>query len=233
MQWNVWQKRSKCILGEPINMKAFTTFSCLIFLYLLTSCNSAEENQFTNGKKIEISERDQLLNEELNRFNQEVNAPDAIGLRGIYSIPEMLSLVIQDSAPAHLVAERRALAYAAIEEDINYVGAQIDGSPGSIYYNNDPKNFKFECLMLIREMPKKTPKNSKVVVLESGSMLVYNHKGNFRSLYEAYSKIKHYNDSCNLEQSGPMREFYIVSPIDTPDSNLWLTRIMVPVNKKN
>ncbi len=213
-------------------MKHFSGVSLFLFSFVIFGCTPSEDKSEDSTEIPAPTQQEQTINREFLRFNREVNAPDAIGVRGVYSVPEMLSLVIQDSAPAHLVAKHRAQAYAAIEEDIKTIGAQIDGSPGSIYYNNDPNNFKFECLMLIREMPKQSPKNSKVVVLESSSMLVYNHKGSFRNLHEAYAKIKHYNDSCELEQSGPMREFYIVSPMDTPDSTLWLTRIMVPVLKK-
>ncbi len=199
---------------------------------LLFSCGTAEQNELNTTKVPVPTREDTVLALEMIRFNKEVNSPDATGLRGVYNVPEMLSVVVLDSAPAALVAEKRAEAFGKIEEDIKYLGAEIDGSPGSIYYNNDPANFKFECLMLIREMPKVNPQKSKIVVLEASSMVIYNHKGAYRNLYESYAKIKAYTDSAGLYQSGPMREFYIVSPIQTPDSMAWLTRIMVPVAKK-
>ena len=196
----------------------------------LWSCNSADQNELAITQV--PTKEDTLAAKEMLRYNREVNAPNAFGLRGVYNVPEMLSVVVLDSAPTVLVAERRAAAFAKIESDIKAIGAEIDGSPGSIYYSNDPNNFKFECLMLIREMPKTNPANSKIVVLEASPMIIYNHKGAYRTLNEAYAKIKAYSDSSALEQIGPMREFYIVSPINTLDSNAWLTRIMLPVAKK-
>jgi len=213
-------------------MKSVHLALCALGFSLLVSCDTAEQNEL-NTTPIPVPTReDTVLAREMIRFNKEVNAPEATGLRGVYNVPEMLSVVVLDSAPAALVAERRAEAFAKIEDDIKYMGAEIDGSPGSIYYNNDPANFKFECLMLIREMPKLNPQKSKIVVLEASPMVIYNHKGAYRNLYESYAKIKAYADSAGLYQSGPMREFYIVSPIQTPDSMAWLTRIMLPVAKK-
>ncbi len=213
-------------------MHSFKWAGGVLGLCLLVACETAEQNEL-NTKKIPVPTReDTLMAKEMIRFNNEVNAPEAIGLRGVYHVPEMLSVVVLDSAPAALVAEKRAEAFAKIEADIQYMGAEIDGSPGSIYYNNDPANFKFECLMLIRQMPKVNPQKSKIVVLEASSMVVYNHKGAYSNLYRSYAKIKAHTDSAGLIQTGPMREFYIVSPIQTADSNAWLTRIMVPVAKK-
>jgi effector-binding domain-containing protein len=203
---------------------------CIFFSVVIWSCDSADQNVL--DPKQPLSPEERLAAEELLRFNKEVNTPEAIGLRGVYNVPEMLSVVVLDSAPVNQLAERRAGAFAKIESDIKEMGAEIDGSPGSIYYSNNPDNFVFECLMLIRNMPKTNPKHSKIVVLEATPMLIFNHKGAFRNLGAAYARIKAYNDSSQLEQVGPMREFYIVSPLQTTDSNAWLTRIMVPVAKK-
>ena len=206
-------------------------FSFLIaLLFVLASCAPVADNQLNDEPQ--QTPIDSAQYKELLRFNTEVNAPGAKGIRGIYQVPEMLSVVVLDSAAAPQVAEHRAADFAIIEQEINDIGAVPDGSPGSIYYSNDPKNFKFECLMLIRNMPKQNPKHSKLVVLEAGPMLICNHPGSYALLNQSYTQIKKYLDSLSLQQSGPMREFYIVSPVQTSDSTKWLTRIMVPVNKK-
>src|SRR5688572_20837401 len=186
-------------------MKSGLSIFCVALLF---SCTPVEQNELGGNPSAPPSVAQDtttpMVTKEMLRFNREVNAPDAFGIRGVYYVPEMLSLVVLDSAPADQVAQKRAAAFAKIESDIKILGAEIDGSPGSIYYNNDPTNFKFECLMLIREMPKTNPQQSKVVVLEASPMLVFNHKGAFRTLHESYAKIKAYADSKQLEQSGPM-----------------------------
>jgi len=212
-------------------MKCVKQIGLLSIFFFLTACETSNKNELQ--RKQAAPQIDTVAAKEIQRFNREVNSPEALGIRGVYNVPEMLSVVVLDSAPADLVAQKRVEAFTKIENDIKAIGATVDGSPGSIYYTNDPNNFKFECLMLIREMPKSNPSNSKIVVLEASPMLIYNHKGSYRNLNQAYSKIRTYCDSTFLEQIGPMREFYIVSPINTTDSTSWLTRIMVPVAKSS
>ncbi|HQQ93657.1 MAG TPA: GyrI-like domain-containing protein [Bacteroidia bacterium] len=205
----------------------------LLALGFLVSCGGEDRNQLAEEPVKSVSDTvDSAGLSEMLRFNREVNSPDAKGIRGVYEVPEMLSMVILDSASQEHVAEKRAAAFAAIEADIKSTGAEVDGSPGSIYYTNNPRNFKFECLMLIRRIPSKNPEHSKIVVLEKGPMLICNHAGGYASLYRTYAEIKHYLDSLSLKQMGPMREFYISSPLQTQDSMTWLTRIMVPVDRK-
>lgn len=202
---------------------------------MLFSCSPEAENtlesQTESKREALLKVRDSLVSLELEKFNRRANAPDARGIVGVFEVPEMLALVVMDSARQADVAFKRARAFANIEEDVAYTGATTEGSPGSIYYNNDPQNFKFECLMLIRSIPEKSPQHSKVVVLEASPMLVYNHRGPYSRLSASYDEIRQYCDSMNLEQSGPMREFYLVSPVQSPDSSRWLTRIMLPVAK--
>lgn len=202
---------------------------------LIASCAPEAENNLESKAEQErkkvLRQKDSLVLLELEKFNRSANAPDARGIIGVFDVPEMLALVVMDSARMQEVAQKRAQAFADIEQDVAITGAITEGSPGSIYYNNDPQNFKFECLMLIRSIPEKNPRRSKVVVLEASPMLVYNHKGPYSNLTLSYEIIRRYCDSLNLIQSGPMREFYLVSPVQSPDSSRWLTRIMLPVAK--
>lgn len=211
------------------NLLGLCFLSILFFSCSPEKDNTLEAEESSKAKTV-LSAEDSVSIRELARFNRSANAPDAIGIIGVFNIPEMLALVIMDSARMTKVAEKRAQAFANIESDVAYTGAITEGSPGSIYYNNDPKNFKFECLVLIRDFPAKNPLKSKVVVLEASPMLVLNHKGPYSRLSDSYQSMKQYCDSMKLEQSGPMREFYLVSPIQSNDSSSWLTRIMLPVS---
>ncbi len=154
---------------------------------------------------------------------------DAKGIIGIYDVPETLTLLKADSAEMKDVAKKLANAYRLLQQDMEYIGAQSDGAAGAIYYTNDPKNFVFECIMPIREIPKKQPRHSKVVVLEASHMLIYNYYGPYQNLFNAYAYLKSYMAKNKLQQSGPMREFYISDPTVEKDSTQWLTRILVPV----
>lgn len=153
------------------------------------------------------------------------------GVVGIINIPEMLTISKIDSAPMKDVSFKVAKAYSVLEEEMNSVGASLDGMPGMITYNNDTTNFKFECVLPIKKIPAKQPKHCKIVILEACPMLIYNFFGPYQQLYTAYNKVRDYNKSNGLEQNGPMREFYLTDPTVEKDPSKWQTRIMVPVNK--
>lgn len=154
---------------------------------------------------------------------------EAKGILGIFFVPEMLTVSKMDSANAPHVAERMTEGYVTVNKDIARMKAQINGSPGAIYYNSDSANFIFECVVPIEQMPKVEPKNSKIVILEEGNMLIYNHYGDHDGLFNAYSEIQEYCKTNNLQHVGPMREFYITDGSTQPDKKQWLTRIMLPV----
>jgi effector-binding domain-containing protein len=154
---------------------------------------------------------------------------DARGILGIFFIPEMLIVSKMDSANMYHVAEKMAEGYVTVNKDIARMKANVNGSPGAIYYNNDSANFIFECVVPIEQMPKVEPKNSKIVVLEEGNMLVYNFYGDPKGLYDAYGEIDQYCKKNNLQHVGPMREFYISDASNEKDKNKWLTRIILPV----
>lgn len=182
------------------------------------------------GESEVVRASDSTMKDELEGSNSG-NAIDR-GVIGMFDVPEMLALVILDSAKMQDVNAARAKNFETIEKEIQEVGAEMDGSPGSIYYSNNPNNFKFESLILIKDLPKTTPKKSKVVVLEASKMLVYNHIGSYQNLYKSYEVIRNFLTQKNLEMAGPMREFYVTTPLQSSDSTAWLTRIMVPIMPK-
>ncbi len=153
---------------------------------------------------------------------------DVKGFAGVFDVPEMLALCKLDSAPVADVPAKIKSSFEILAADFKEIEAVADGPQGAIYYNNNPANFKFECLLLMKGMPAKTPKHSKIVVLEADRMLIYNHYGSYESSFKAYEAIQIYCKEHLLKPSGPMREFYPTS-VSEPDTAKWLTRIMVPV----
>lgn len=155
--------------------------------------------------------------------------PNEKGIAGVYDVPELLTLCRLDSAPVKDVSAKIKDGFAALDNDLKATGAEVNGPQGIIYYNNSPDNFKFECVLLIKRMPAKTPTQTKVVVLEADKMLLYNYYGAYENTFSAYGEIRKYCDDHNLKQSGPMREFYSADGQNETDVSKWLTRIMVPV----
>lgn len=161
---------------------------------------------------------------------QKIQANVNEGVIGIFNVPEMLTLSKMDSADVKEMSFKLAKDYSVLEEEVHAIGAELNGSPGVINYNNNPKNFKFECLLLIKKIPGKQPTKCKVVVLEATKMLVYNYYGSYEGLLNAYNKIREYCEENKLTQNGPMREFYVSDPTVETNPAKWLTRIMVPIN---
>jgi effector-binding domain-containing protein len=154
------------------------------------------------------------------------------GLVGIANVPEMLCLSIIDSASSKALGATISQTYDSLQSEVSESGATVNGPPGYLAYTNNPKNIRFECVLLISTFPKQQPKKAKVVVLEADNMILYNYYGRYENLFSAYGNLKSYCEKMNLEQSGPMREFYITDPATEPDPRKWLTRIFLPVNKK-
>lgn len=151
------------------------------------------------------------------------------GLLGLFDVPEMLVLSIMDSAHQNNVAAQMGRDYDRLQEDILLTGAEVNGPGGTINYNNRPDNFKFETIACIKRIPGKQPKYAKIVILESGPMLIFNFYGSYQNLFAAYDKLKRYCKENKLVACGPMREFYLTDPQLEKDQNKWLTRIMLPV----
>jgi effector-binding domain-containing protein len=206
---------------------------CLLFFCfsVLFSCsNSAEKMAAIEKQKqdslLAVAEKDKAA------LDNPSAASEKEGVIGVFDVPEMLCLSILDSATQNDVGNKRAKDYGILEEEVKNIGAELDGSPGAIFYNNDPKNFKFECIFLIKEMPPKESKKCKIVALEASKMVIYNYFGSYQNLIDGYNAIRSYCKENNLTQSGPMREFYITDPLLEKDSKKWLTRIMLPVTNK-
>jgi effector-binding domain-containing protein len=204
----------------------FFLFTCVI----VCGCGSGEPTT-TPVEKEKTAAREKTSIPEV--FDNDVERfPNNEGPIGIFPVGEMLVLSIMDSAVMQDVAMRTTRNYTLIEADMNKIGAEADGPLGQISYNNDPENFKFECLIPIKKMPQTQPDHSRIVVLEATRMLIYNHYGPYQQLYRSYDKIREFCRSKGLTQSGPVREFYITDPTVETDQSKWITRIMLPVIDK-
>ena len=207
-------------------MKNFILNSCLILILsmIVFSCNN--KNDFNAAEK---TKKDTLLQQpklKILDFNTINNNP---GIIGVYFVPEMLTLCKSDSAPMRKVSSRISNAFEILEKDLNLTKAISNGMPGMLTYNNDTSNFIFECVLPIKEIPKKQPTQSKIVILEATPMLIFNFYGPYQHLFSAYDKIRKYLMATKLVQTGPMREFYLTDPSIEKDAAKWQTRIMVPV----
>lgn len=151
------------------------------------------------------------------------------GIRGIIELPEILTLAIKDSGATAEIPVKMGNAYASIEEDMKALGLEMRGSPGTLFYTNDPQNFVFECVIPINKMPDQKPKNSQIVILESTRAVLYNYYGPYGNMYKAYEKLKPYINDNKLLQIGPSREFYITNVEFESDTSKWLSRIFIPV----
>ncbi|MGE0566755.1 MAG: GyrI-like domain-containing protein [Bacteroidia bacterium] len=205
--------------------------SLLSFVMVFASCSDADEVLSDKATKEDSAVfLPKVLEKGPNAVKEATELNDNKGIIGIYHVPEMLSLTILDSAEYSGIAKKLSANFRKLVEDADLSKAEIDGSGGVIYYNNDPENFIFECVVPIKEMPKKKPKHSQVVVLEEDKMIIYNYYGPYETLNLVYEEVRDYMKLNGLKQSGPMREFYIVDPAIEKDSTKWLTRVMVPVN---
>jgi len=206
------------------------------FLYLITflvfiSCRESQDVADAEIKKTD-SVKDSVPVEDIlpKKYEEFTEKPGPVG---VFAVPEMLTLCVRDSADQNHMAAAFAKAFKTLIEELKTLKLEPNGAPGSLYFNNDPNNFIFECVYPISKMPAKQPKKSKVVVLEAANMYIYNYYGHYGDLYKAYEEIRKNTEKMKLQQSGPMREFYVTDATKEKNSSKWLTRIMVPVMPKS
>ena len=197
----------------------YNLFTLIVVTFNLLSCSQPIKEE---TKKTEYPEFDESTSANINQ-----------GIVGVYKIPTLLIIAIQDSAPMLDVSKKVAQCYRFIDEDIKNTGAEVNGAFGQIIYNNDSSNFKFSCFAPIKSEPDKDPVKCQFATLNSANMLVYNYYGNYQNLYLAYDDMRKYMKANGFEQIGELREFYISDPVTETDYKNWLTRVMVPVAKIN
>lgn len=206
---------------------------------ILIACGNEKTNDYNvNAEKKSTQVSEDVIVEQVSKdsllaitktYQQFTDKPGNIG---IFEVPEMLTLCKLDSAPYRDINFVMAKNFGVLQAEAKNLKAKISGSAGYIAYTNDTANFVFECVLPIAEIPKTQSKKCKVVVLEASNMLIYNYYGNYNLLYRAYANIREYINKNKIKQSGPMREFYITDAGNEPNPEKWLTRIMVPVEKK-
>lgn len=205
-------------------MKFLRILPLLVLFSCTTESSEKKAEEKAPGKDSVISEIP---------ASYELKSPDKLsdekGIIGVFEVPEMLTMSVMDSVPLRKIAAKMSLAYAAIQKDAAAVKAEINGSPGVIYYNNDTGNFVIECVLPIAEIPNKQPSRSKIVMLEPSRMLIYNYYGAYTGLNAAYEDLIAFTRKNKIIQTGPMREFYITDPLKVKDTSQWFTRIMLPV----
>lgn len=208
-------------------------FSALAIFAALLSCSTpAKEGAKENSGDERAASSQQLIDSLSQAFDNDLTQfPNLSGVTGVYAVKPMLALCRMDSAAfdqlgAHIVNNYRVLDREAAKLGVNTIVA------GQISYNNDPANFKFESLVLIDSIPGRKSDSAQAVMLEPGSMLLYNYYGPYDRLHTAYEKIARYCAASKLAVTAAMREFYISDPATQKDSSKWLTRIFVPVSPK-
>lgn len=196
----------------------------VLFLFssilLVVSCSNNAAAEKTANDNIEAA-KDSLKKKQ--------SAVETEGVQGVFEVAPLLTLSIRDTATGEDIGFRVGKAYGAIQEDITALKLEISGSPGGIFYTNDPNKLLFECVIPIKKEPKDKPKHSDVITLDPIKALVYNYYGPFDKISVAYEKIKEYLIANKLEQIGPAREFYITDPTVEKDPAKWLCKIYIPI----
>lgn len=177
------------------------------------------------GEKNSIAEKEDASKDGMNH----TPAPADKGIQGIVSVPEMLCLSIKDTATGENISRKMDMDYQALQEDILALNISGSGNPGLLLYTDHPKNIIFRCLIPVPQMPAAKPSRSDLFVLEGTRAVVYNYYGPYQNMPSAYEDIKKYITEHKLQQTGPVREFYITDPYLEKDTSRWLSKIYIPV----
>ena len=189
------------------------------FALLMAACGRPEKNDLKKVGAFPV-------------FDEHAVAITKPGFAGIFFVDPIPVLSIYDSASVGHLSERVAKCYIELDVEMKRMGAEASGSLGQMMYNNDTSNFRFECFCPLKALPKVKPKRGKIVMMDEGDMIVYNHYGPYQNLHVAYDSIKKILLDKNIAAAGAMREFYITDPTKENDTEKWLTRVMLPIKVK-
>lgn len=192
-------------------------FVCVLAFLLITSCKN----------DVQRTERSETHTQNTDTLSKSIINNDT-NYKGITFIKEQLVISILDSASSIDASQKMKENYDKLLVDVEQIDAKIADQPGCIFYSTSPEKIVFETFMFLKSPPKKTPKHSKLVVLERTQALLYDHYGTFNTIHQSYTSIKKILDEMGYEQAGPTREVYILNE----DTAKWRTRIIVPVIKK-
>ncbi len=148
--------------------------------------------------------------------------------KGTMFIKEQMAICILDSASSQEAPKKMQDNYNKILEDVKQINAEVVDYPGCIFYSSSPEKIVFETFMFLKTAPKKKPKHSKLVILESTQGLLYDHYGTFNNIHKSYANIEKIMKKQGYKQIGPAREIYILNE----DTLKWRTRVIIPIANK-
>lgn len=187
----------------------------------------------------QIAQHLERLEEELGRTRRAVaglrsllatgGAPDGIALREVPAArAAVVSGVVDLDDPLTPAWFQGALGelYATLEAQ--HVAAA--GCPGGVYPDDLFTRHRGEATLFVPCDAELSPVGRvRPATVPAGEFAVIEHHGSTQEIDRSYGALAAYVAEHALAVQGPMREYYVVGPRDTPDSSRWRTQVCWPV----
>jgi DNA-binding transcriptional MerR regulator len=149
------------------------------------------------------------------------------------SVPAARALAITETVSMADSVDWLLGAFGELDHVLGAAGADRAG-PRCALYSGDV--FKWEAGTLVAFVPvgqqATVPARAgrvSVTEIPAAELAVAVHRGPFDDLDQTYGALGTYVTARELGVDAPIREYYLVSPLDTDDSSAWLTEVAWPV----
>jgi len=147
---------------------------------------------------------------------------------GIKEVKSMYAMTYRIKCTTEEISEAMGLAFAEIMKVISAKGAQVIGSPFSIWYEWESEPMEFDCAVPI---DKKINGADNVLPIKTyqGKVAHVSHMGAYSTTYLSWGTLEAYIKDNELETNGAPYEVYVTDPQDVPDQSRWITELYWPI----
>jgi effector-binding domain-containing protein len=146
------------------------------------------------------------------------------------SEPAQLTVAISATIVREEIASGWTDAFAEIYATLRAHGTEPAGPGGGLYATELFADDRGDATIFV-PVPAAPPNAGRVhpFVVPAAELAVVTHEGSDENIDLAYGALGRYVSERTLGVDGPVREYYTVAAIDTPDVTRWRTEIAWPI----
>ncbi len=144
------------------------------------------------------------------------------------NVTSMYAMTYRTKCTMEEIASVMGPAFGAIMQVVSANGAQVIGSPFSIWYEWEDEIMEFDNAIPIDRNIKGTDKVLPIKTYQ-GKVAHVSHMGEYSTTYHSWGILETYIKDNKLEMNGAPYEVYVTDPETEPDPSKWITDLYWPV----
>lgn len=185
-------------------------------------------NTFMIGPMITKAYKDGLNNLEILTKDMKPTPKYTTSEIALKDVKSTYAMAYRTKCTMEEVGEAMGPAFGAIMQVVGTNGAQVIGSPFSIWYEWENEIMEFDNAIPINKKIKGT--DDVLPIKTYGGKVAYvSHMGEYSTTNYSWGILETYLKENNLEMNGAPYEVYITDPQTEPDPSKWITELYWPI----